>query len=126
MNNCHNYDTTYFGHLLHEYVGSDCGVVVKLLTCGARGPEFESRSRRYDSGDWFNLLLPSRDTAERLLKRRKSSKKTNRPTMNMFVFYIMQYSKVYDIQVTHLLLFSPRRQTRPLQGQTLTKKWQLM
>ena len=47
--------------------------MVKLLACGARGPGFDSRSRRYDFRD---LLSPasSRDMAEKSLKRRKSSK----------------------------------------------------
>ena len=53
-----------------------CGVVVKLLACGTRGPGFDSRSRRYDVRDWY-LLLPSRNMAERSLKRRKSSTTNN-------------------------------------------------
>ena len=32
-------------------IGSGGGVVVKLLACGASGPEFESRSRRLDFTD---------------------------------------------------------------------------
>ena len=54
------------------------GVVVKLLACGARGLGFECRSRRYDFKDWLSPA-PSRDMAERSLKRRKSSKQ---PTPN--------------------------------------------
>ena len=30
------------------------GVVVKLLACGARGPGFDSLSRRYDFRDWLS------------------------------------------------------------------------
>ena len=57
---------------------SSGGVVVKLLACGARGPGFDTRSRRYVSEIGY-LLLPSRDMAERSLKRHKSSKQpTNR------------------------------------------------
>ena len=33
---------------------SSGGVVVKLLACGARGQGFDSRSRRYDFGDWLS------------------------------------------------------------------------
>ena len=33
---------------------SSSGVVVKLLACEARGPEFDSRSRRYDITDWLS------------------------------------------------------------------------
>ena len=32
---------------------SSGGVVVKLLAYGARGPGFDSRSRRYDTRDWL-------------------------------------------------------------------------
>ena len=39
------------------------GVVVKLLAGGARGPGFDSRSRRYN--EICYLLLPSRDMAVR-------------------------------------------------------------
>ena len=52
---------------------SSGGVVVKILACGAVGPGFDSRPRRYDSEIGY-LLLPCRDRAERSLKRRKSSK----------------------------------------------------
>ena len=48
-------------------------MVVKLLACRARDPGFDSRSRRYDFRDWLSPA-PSRDIAERLLKRHKSSK----------------------------------------------------
>ena len=37
------------------FKGSGGGVVGKLLTCGARGPGFYSRSRRYDFRDWLSL-----------------------------------------------------------------------
>ena len=36
-------------------------VVVKLLACGARGPWFDSRSRRYTISEIGHLLLRSRD-----------------------------------------------------------------
>ena len=49
------------------------GVVVKLLACGARGPVATISEIGY-------ILLPSRDMAERSLKRRKSSKQ---PTNNL-------------------------------------------
>ena len=56
------------------------GVVVKLLTCGARGSAFDSRSRRYDFRFGY-LLLPSRDMAEISLKRwTLMLKTTNQPT----------------------------------------------
>ena len=35
-------------------------VVVKLLACGARGPEFDSRSRRLDFRDWLSPASKSR------------------------------------------------------------------
>ena len=35
-------------------LGSSGGVVVKLLACGARGPGFDSRSRRYNFRDWLS------------------------------------------------------------------------
>ena len=34
------------------YLEGGGGKVVKLLACGARGPEFDSRSRHYDFRDW--------------------------------------------------------------------------
>ena len=40
--------------------GSSGGVVVKLLACGARGPRFDSRSRRYDCRDWLSPAPQSR------------------------------------------------------------------
>ena len=36
------------------------GVVVKLLACEARGPVFDSRSRRYDFRDWLSPASKSR------------------------------------------------------------------
>ena len=54
-------------------MGSSGGVVVKLLAYGARVPGFDSPSRRTISEIGY-LLLPSRDMAERSLKRWKSSK----------------------------------------------------
>ena len=40
--------------------GSSVVAVVKLLACGARGPGFDSQSRRYDIRDWFSpAKLPS-------------------------------------------------------------------
>ena len=50
--------------------GSGCGVVVKLLTCGIRGPRFDPWSRHYDSEIEY-LLLSTHDMTERLLKRGK-------------------------------------------------------
>ena len=53
--------------------------MVKLFACGARGPGFDSRSRRYDFRDWLSPAS-GRDMAEITLKRRKSSKQpTNQP-----------------------------------------------
>ena len=40
--------------------GSSGGVVVKLLACGARGPGFNSRSRRYDLRYWLSPAFKSR------------------------------------------------------------------
>ena len=48
--------------------GSSGGAVVKLLACRAKGPGFDSRSRHYNFRDWLSLA-PSRDMAERSLKR---------------------------------------------------------
>ena len=50
----------------------------KLLACGARGPGFDSRSRRDDFRDWLSAAS-SRDMAERSLNRRKSQ--NNQPTI---------------------------------------------
>ena len=61
--------TSFIPH--HFCKGSSGGVVVKLLACGARGPEFDPQSRRFDFDSEIGyLLLPSRDMAERLLNRR--------------------------------------------------------
>ena len=35
------------------------GEVVKLLVCGARGPGFDSRSRRYDFRNWLSPATKS-------------------------------------------------------------------
>ena len=37
-----------------NFIRSSGGVVVKPLACGARGPGFDSRSRRYDFRDWLS------------------------------------------------------------------------
>ena len=69
---------------IETLTGSSGGVVVKLSACGARSLGFNFRSRCFNFRDWLSpasigyLLLPSRDMAERLLKRRKSSKTTNK------------------------------------------------
>ena len=52
---------------------SSDGVVVKLLACGAEGRGSIPRLAATISEIGY-LLLPSRDMAERSLKRRKSSK----------------------------------------------------
>ena len=38
--------------------------MVKLLACGARGPGFDSRSRRYDFRDWFSPASKSQNSAK--------------------------------------------------------------
>ena len=58
------------------FICSSGCVVVTLLACGARGPGFDSRSRRYDFRDW--LSPASKYMAEISLNRRKSS--NNQPT----------------------------------------------
>ena len=46
----------YFYHLapLQYIVGSSGGVVVNLLACKARNPEFKPGSRHYDLIDWVS------------------------------------------------------------------------
>ena len=39
---------------------SSCGVVVKLLACGVRGPGFDSWSRHYNFRDWLSSASKSR------------------------------------------------------------------
>ena len=39
---------------LKKATWSSGGVVVKLLACGARGPEFNSRSCHYNFRDWLS------------------------------------------------------------------------
>ena len=43
-----------------QIFGNSGGLVVKLLACGARGPGFDSRSRRYDFRDWLSPASNSR------------------------------------------------------------------
>ena len=57
--------------------------VVKLLTFGARGPGFIPGLAATISEIGY-LLLPSRDMAERSLKRRKSSKQPNTKLRGVF------------------------------------------
>ena len=69
-----NYDvkqTNMVGNMSQWFIAarSSSGVVVKLLACGARGPGFDSTISEIG-----HLLLLSRDMAELLFKRRKSSK----------------------------------------------------
>ena len=68
---------------------SSGGLVVKLLACGARGPGFDSRCRRYDFRDWLSHVskVPSRDMTEISLKRCKSPKQPTNPSpMKNMVF----------------------------------------
>ena len=52
---------TEFCNVSHTIgLGSSCGVVVKLLACGARGPGFDSWSRPYDFKDWLSPATKSR------------------------------------------------------------------
>ena len=67
--------------LFTSTVRSSSGVVVKLMACEARGPGFDSRSRHYDFRYWFSPA-PSRDMAERSLKRRNSSKQKPTSTVS--------------------------------------------
>ena len=47
-------------HVLSLLMWISNGVVVKLLACGARGPGFDSRSRRYDFRDLLSPASKSR------------------------------------------------------------------
>ena len=67
-------------NILHSAKGSSGGVVVKLLACGAGGRGSISGLAATISEISY-LLLPSRDMAERSLKRRKCSKQ---PTSQAF------------------------------------------
>ena len=78
------------------YLRNSGGVVVKLVACGARGPGFDFRPRRYNFRDWY-LLLPSRNMAERSLKRRKSS---NKPTNH--VYTVSSFYYCYGTYIEHL------------------------
>ena len=62
-----NYSATIFYNIIFIYMHpshpssfspdrSSGGVVVTLLDCGARGPWFDSRSRRYDFRDWLSPI----------------------------------------------------------------------
>ena len=67
-------------YIAEHITRSSGGVMAKLLACGARGPGFDSGFATTISENGY-LLLPSRDMAERSLKRRKSSNQpTNQPT----------------------------------------------
>ena len=55
-------------------MGSSGGVVVELWACETRGPWFHSWFAATIISEIGYLLLQSRDMAERLLKRHKSSK----------------------------------------------------
>ena len=68
--------------VLHNVIGSSGGVVVKLLACGAEGRGSIPGLAATISEIGY-LLLPSRDMAERSLKRRKSSKQPNPTIMSL-------------------------------------------
>ena len=53
------FNTTVILFMLNPFRSSG-GVVVELLVCGARGPGFASRSRRYDFRDWLSPASKSR------------------------------------------------------------------
>ena len=60
---------------------SSGGVLVKLLTCEARGSEFDSRSRRYNFRDWLSPASKSRygcNTTTATLILNSTNQPTNR------------------------------------------------
>ena len=61
---------------------SSGGVVVKLLACRARGPGFDSRSRRYDFRDWLSPASMSQ------YEDRESNvnPQNNQPNASFFIF----------------------------------------
>ena len=62
-----------FARIPNKNPSSSCGVVVKLLACGARGLGFDSRSSRYDSRVVVSCFQVAIDMDKRSLKRHKSS-----------------------------------------------------
>ena len=68
---------------------SSGGVVVKLLACGARGPGFNSRSRRYDFRDWLSPASKSQ-YGWKVAKATKILKTTNQPTLTYVVVYFSE------------------------------------
>ena len=113
--------------------------MVKLLACGARGPGFDSRSRRYDFRD---LLFPNRDMTERYTSipggMGVSSSLHTRPvrvatsSLNYYNKYIhwectqVMTTLLYMLQKIHEIvsrhLYIPKDQMGPIQVEKETNK----
>ena len=92
----------YVIHGLLEPILSSSGVVDKLLACGARGPGFESRSRRYDFRDWLSPASKSQ-YGWNIAKATKVLKTTNQ-TIFRFMLSMVYWNLFVPLEYKKRLL----------------------